>query len=106
MSTLVKLLLLADSELGAKGAKVEVAPDIAAAAVTAGNAEEVKEPKGKAAASTKVRLLVDCEHGKANAVATLAADTAAAAVKAGVADGDPAAVKYAEKLANAKAKDE
>lgn len=48
-------------------------------------------------AGVRVRLLRDCEHGKVDAVIEM--DAALAESLAGTVDADPAAVAYAESLA-------
>lgn len=45
----------------------------------------------------KVRVLVNCTHGKCNDVVVI--DAALVESQAGVVDADPAAVEYAESLA-------
>lgn len=45
-----------------------------------------------------MRVLVDCEHGECNEVVSM--EAALAESLAGVVDSDPAAVEYAESLAN------
>jgi hypothetical protein len=47
----------------------------------------------------KARVLIDCEHGKPNDIVEI--DAAQAENLAGVLDTDPAAVTYAESLAEA-----
>lgn len=56
-------------------------------------AKEQKAPEG----GIKVRLLRDSEHGICNKVVLM--DAALAASLAGAVDADPAAVEYAESLA-------
>ncbi|HEY0062988.1 MAG TPA: hypothetical protein VGC21_12770 [Telluria sp.] len=51
----------------------------------------------KAEGPVKARVLVDCEYGKPNDVVTIEAVQAPSL--AGVLDTDPAAVEYAESLA-------
>lgn len=51
-----------------------------------------------ASAQIKVRVLRECAHGKCNDVVLIDADTAAQL--AGTVDADPAAVAYAESLAD------
>lgn len=56
--------------------------------------------KRKAGADTvRVRVLADCHFGAANAVIELPAEEADQACALGLADADPAAVEYAESLA-------
>ncbi len=56
--------------------------------------------KTKAAAEgkIKVRILVDCDLGKCNEVVEVDADQVSSL--AGLVDSDPAAVEYAESVAN------
>lgn len=70
----------------------------AAAAAAAGDSPAAKPASGKTA--VKARVLTPCQFGAVNSVVTLSATQAKAAERDGLVDTAPAAVAYAESLAN------
>lgn len=59
------------------------------------------QTKPEAGKKVKARVLVECSLGKPNDVVTLSEAEAKSAQADGIADANPAAVAYAEKLARA-----
>jgi len=102
MKTLIALIAIAAGAIAdgspevAAGATFDASDPIADSLIAAGDARVyVQVPPGK---TVKARLLIDGQHGRANDVVRLPADDAQRAQNAGVADSDPAAVAWAQKL--------